>query len=94
MNKALHYSGEIKHANGHVLPGWAACCSGDRADKIRADGSHTRHRGQVTCKACLKMIAKHDAWASRNACPTCSGKGMTVSNFTADECHDCNGTGK
>ena len=63
--KCLHYAGEIQHANGHILPGWAACCSGDRAYKIRDIGAHTYHRGQVTCKACIKMIDKHDAWKAR-----------------------------
>jgi hypothetical protein len=63
MSKILHYAGEIQFANGHRLPGWAACCSGDMAVKIRDDGMHTYIRGQVTCKACLKMIDKHDAWA-------------------------------
>ena len=63
MTKRLHYAGEIKHARGSVLPGWAACCYGDRAEKIRRERSHTMHREAVTCKACLRMIEKHDAWA-------------------------------
>jgi hypothetical protein len=27
-------------------------------------------------------------------CPECKGKGMTVWNFTCDECETCNGTGE
>lgn len=60
-----HYAGKIIHANGSVLPGWAACCYGQKAEEIRDKQSHTYDRRQVTCKACLKMIEKHDKWESR-----------------------------
>lgn len=62
-----HYAGEIIHANGHVLPGWAACCSGEKAMKIRAERRHTLDREKVTCRGCLKMIEKADAWVARKS---------------------------
>lgn len=64
----MHYAGEIIHARGSVLPGWAACCYGDRAEKIRRDRQHTLDKSKVTCAACLKMIAKAEDWdAKKNA---------------------------
>ena len=38
------------------LPGWAACCYGDKAEKIRADGNNTRDIESVTCRACISRI--------------------------------------
>lgn len=64
--QVIHYSGEIIHAMGHVLPGWAACCSGEKALKIARDHNTTGIREHVTCKSCLKMIAKHDKWAEEH----------------------------
>ena len=58
-----HYAGEIIWENGSVLPGWAACCSGDRAVEIRERGNHTLNKVEVTCKQCLKMIARHEVFA-------------------------------
>ena len=59
-----HYAGEIVHANGHVLPGWAACCYGEKAEKIRRERRHILDREKVTCRGCLKMIEKADAWVA------------------------------
>ena len=61
----IHYAGEIKHARGHVLPGWAACCYGEKAENIRRNRQHTLLREAVTCKPCLRMIEKHDLWENR-----------------------------
>lgn len=62
MRKPIHYAGAIEHRNGWILAGWAACCSGDRAVNIRARGQHTYRRSDVTCKACLAMIARGDEY--------------------------------
>lgn len=62
MAKKIHYAGEIKHARGWILPGWAACCYGDKAEKIRRERQHTLDRSKVTCASCLKMIGKADDW--------------------------------
>jgi hypothetical protein len=62
MSKPIHYAGRIDHASGLILAGWAACCSGERAANIRARGQHTYARDEVTCKACLKMIARGDEY--------------------------------
>lgn len=60
--RVRHYAGEIIYANGHVLPGWAACCSGFKAEAIAEAHAHTYVRQRVTCRACQKMLEKHDAW--------------------------------
>ncbi len=61
-----HYAGAIQDHNGSMLAGWAACCSGDRAIAIRAKFQHTYLRELVTCKACLRRLASHDAYANSN----------------------------
>ena len=53
----IHYAGPIRTKKCRVLPGWAACCSGQRAEQIRQDGQHTYERKNVTCGHCLRMIA-------------------------------------
>ncbi len=59
---ATHYAGALRWTkpNGTVvsiLPGWAGCCSGDRARKVRESGNRTYDRARVNCKACLRNIA-------------------------------------
>ena len=67
MPKAIHYAGNIDWDGGRVLAGWAACCSGERAVKIRREKQHTYDHTKVTCKSCLKMIEKHMARQARLA---------------------------
>lgn len=60
---AMHYAGALrwKGKRGHVieiLPGWAACCSGDRARKIRQSRANTYYILLVTCKACLRTVER------------------------------------
>lgn len=62
----IHYKGElyVPMASGstlHVMGGWAACCSGDRARKIRERGQNTYDESEVTCKRCLALIQKAEA---------------------------------
>lgn len=66
MKPKIHWAGGIKHSHGRVLEGWAACCSGDRCYAISDRGNYTENRANVTCKACMKMLEKHDAWAAMN----------------------------
>jgi len=54
----IHYSGAVRTPRTKILPGWAACCSGPKADKIRADGNNTADPDKVTCAACLCVMAK------------------------------------
>lgn len=61
----MHYRGEIKTENGTWLAGWAPCCTGNRALAIREEERHTYDRSRVTCKACLKQLARHDAYAEK-----------------------------
>jgi hypothetical protein len=55
--QTLHYAGPIRTTTTYILAGWAACCSGDRAVRIRAEGRNTYIPERVTCKACLRMMA-------------------------------------
>jgi len=57
-NRRIHYGGSVSTPRMRILAGWAACCSGDRAVRIRAEGAHTRAVSAVTCKACLRVMAK------------------------------------
>jgi hypothetical protein len=64
----MHYAGHVQWTNlkgekTNILPGWSACCSGKRAEMIRARVQHTYERSEVTCLACLRTltIADHAA---------------------------------
>ena len=63
----IHYAGEIIWAGGNILPGWAACCSGNKTIAIRNRGNHSYDEEDVTCKSCLRMIQRHKDYALRNA---------------------------
>lgn len=60
----IHYAGALHwRRKGWVTKvggGWAACCSGDRAFKIRERGNHTYERSHVTCKLCRQRLRWHD----------------------------------
>lgn len=70
----MHYAGalDIQRTDGsitHILAGFAACCSGDRTRKIRAQGNHTYNPSDVTCVRCQKLLTDS---ASRDVTPTAS----------------------
>ena len=73
MPKAIvHYAGAmgIHRKNGRytkILAGWAACCSGELAEKIREIGNHTYDKSLVTCAKCKKQIAAEDAGLAMKA---------------------------
>ena len=63
--KIIHYAGRLewttkRGSHNTVLAGWAACCSGRRAEAIRRERNHTYDPKLVTCKDCLQRLA----WAS------------------------------
>lgn len=58
----LHYRGPIADHRGSMLGGWTACCSGERAVRIRNSGQHTWDPNEVTCDACLKRMRSHVAY--------------------------------
>jgi hypothetical protein len=67
---ATHYAGHLQWLDSRgakvtISVGWAACCSADRAEKIRANGNHTYERADVTCKACLRCLERADATRER-----------------------------
>jgi hypothetical protein len=64
----VHFAGALEWTNARgavviILAGWAACCSGERAKRIRANGEATSEACRVTCARCLKNMAK--AFAQR-----------------------------
>jgi len=54
----IHYAGGVRTARMMILGGWAACCSGDKAERIRATGKNTLVLDEVTCKACLRVMSR------------------------------------
>jgi len=54
MSRAIHYSGGLD--SPYRLRGWPACCSGERAERIAAQGRQTADRFQVTCSRCVRLI--------------------------------------
>jgi len=54
----IHYSGGVRTPRVKILPGWAACCSGEKAERIRAAGANTYDPTEVTCAACKRVMAK------------------------------------
>lgn len=62
MTTKMHYSAgicyDLARSTMHVMGGYAACCSGDRAVKIKREGNTTRDKKKVTCKLCKAILAK------------------------------------
>jgi hypothetical protein len=59
----MHYSGgaEWFDARGgatRMVPGYAVCCTVDRAYTIRRLKRQTRREHEVTCKGCLRVLAR------------------------------------
>lgn len=58
MNTAIHYAGAVEYGRTRILAGWAACCSGQRAEDIRAACLNTRDPAKVTCAKCRRIMEK------------------------------------
>lgn len=65
--KVIHYAGALRTARLRLLPGFAACCYGEKAVKIREQGNHTYDTSSVTCRACKVRIAGSVAWEKATA---------------------------
>lgn len=61
MKKVVHYSGAVRTPRLKILAGWAACCSGPKAERIRENGNTTNDPDQVTCRACLRVMLKDNS---------------------------------
>ena len=59
--KVIHYSGAVRTPRTRILAGWAACCSGFKAEQIRANGNNTSDASEVTCRACLLVMSKDES---------------------------------
>lgn len=58
--RPVHYSGGVLYCTGaqgctEMLPGWPACCSGRRAEKIAAAGEQSTDIARVTCPRCRDL---------------------------------------
>ena len=58
MIRKMHYAGAVRTPRMNILGGWAACCSGEKAERIKAEGLNTYDIGGVTCAACKRTMAK------------------------------------
>ena len=60
--RKTHWAGGLVVVRGQqkttMLAGYPCCCSGHLAEEIRAVGEYTRDRRYVTCKRCLRLMAK------------------------------------
>lgn len=61
-DRPIHYSGGVLYRSGralrgctHMLPGWPACCYGDRARRIADAGEQSTDPDRVTCARCLDL---------------------------------------
>lgn len=57
----IHYAGELRYTKTdgtttEIYGGWAACCFGPRAEKIKLAGTHTYDSAKVTCGTCQKLM--------------------------------------
>ena len=69
MKPTIHYAGALRWttADGFhvsVAAGFAVCCAGDRAQRIRANGRTSYRRADVTCKACLRNLERAETMKS------------------------------
>lgn len=62
MSKKIHFigGGEYKNSRGFhsMLRGWAYCCSGDKAARIKENGNGTYDMNDVTCDRCWDNLLK------------------------------------
>lgn len=60
----LHYSGGLRYRSRgrlvRVLAGWAACCSGEAAQRVADLGLHTDEPEEVSCLKCLRLLDRAD----------------------------------
>lgn len=74
--RPIHYAGGVLYRSGRtlrgctrMLPGWPACCYGDRAEKIAADGEQSWDITRVTCPKCIDLARRsREDWAELHAC--------------------------
>lgn len=59
----IHFAGEVRTKRMHVLPGWAACCSGEKADRIKRERQHTYKPQEVTCWSCRRVMLRDERYA-------------------------------
>ena len=58
MKPKIHYAGSVKTPRMRIIPGYAACCSGEKAERIRAAGNNSLDPNKVTCVACKRVMEK------------------------------------
>lgn len=63
--RKIHYAGSVHTPRRDIPAGWAACCKGGKAVRIRREGAHTPSLAKVTCRACLRVMEKDKGLAAR-----------------------------
>lgn len=67
----IHYAGSLcwntRDSTITISSGFAACCSGQRAERIADRGEHTWRPCDVTCGQCLRQMARGGVIAERKA---------------------------
>ncbi len=63
MSRVIHYAGALSWRSAaermtSVTAGFAACCSGERAERIARDEAHTYDLTAVTCGACKRAMQR------------------------------------
>jgi len=58
--RATHYGGGLIVGSTTWASGWPCCCSGRRAEAIRANDNLTADRAEVDCEACLRQLRRRD----------------------------------
>lgn len=86
MTPRIHYAGGVRTKRAEMLMGWPCCCSGERAVHIREDGNQTAVGAKVTCKACLRTMARsigrpRHLWKDGQCLKCHAGTGAPSSEF-------------
>lgn len=63
----LHYAGGLRYRSRgqlvRVLAGWAACCTGEAAQRVANLGLHTDDPDEVSCAKCRRLLDRADELA-------------------------------
>ena len=58
MKPVTHWVGGVQTQRAQYIAGWVACCSGDKCRKLTAEAATTVAVGEVTCRACLRVMRR------------------------------------
>ena len=67
MKPVMHWVGGVQTQRAQYIAGWVACCSGDKCRKLTAEAATTVVVGEVTCRACLRVMRRDVALLAKLA---------------------------